>query len=61
LDYISRKFSILQDIILAGAGTQTAGLAFGGTTPAGADKVQQKNTMVLLGQQEELWLQQEDI
>jgi hypothetical protein len=46
---------------VSGAGTQTAGLAFGGTTPAGADQVLQKNTMVLLGQQEELWLQQEDI
>jgi hypothetical protein len=37
---------------LAGAGTQTAGLAFGGNTSL--VQMQQKNMMVLLGQQVEV-------
>jgi hypothetical protein len=44
---------------LAGAGTQTAALAFGGDIPPGF-QLPQKNIMVLLGQMVELW-QQEDI
>jgi hypothetical protein len=35
---------------LAGAGTQTAGLAFGGETPGGVQQ-QQKNMMELVGHQ----------
>jgi hypothetical protein len=44
----SRKFKYSK-IALAGAGTQTAGLAFGGYTPT-ANQMLQKNIMVLLGQ-----------
>jgi hypothetical protein len=40
---------------LAGCGTQTSALAFGGiVAPAGCYKQQQKNMMELLGQQEEI-------
>jgi hypothetical protein len=39
---------------LAGAGTQTAGLAFGGSVTAINKPAQQKNIMVQLGQQEEI-------
>jgi hypothetical protein len=43
-------------LILAGAGTQTAALAFGGQLgpPTDARTKQQKNMMELLGQQEEI-------
>jgi hypothetical protein len=42
------------------AGTQTAGLAFGGILPTGSKLLQQKNMMEQLGQLVELWVQQED-
>jgi hypothetical protein len=42
---------------LAGAGLQTAALAFGGNVPPGQQ--QQKNMMVLLGQILQVYLQQD--
>jgi hypothetical protein len=50
---------IQQEDGAAGAGTQTAGLAFGGRTPPGMQE-QQKNMTELIGLLVELW-EQEDI